>query len=354
MKCPKCGYNSFEHLDSCKKCGNSLTAFKESLGLRALILPAGATMATVAQVASDDYNVTATTHDSTGDETFQWDMPSPGPVATKEDASTGDFDLDFGEEAKPATPAAADPFSFEDDLLSATSPQAEPPEQSPVAEFSFDLPDTQVAATSPSDVEISTGSGDLQIEAEAADNIFGEFAFETPDSQDAVMAPNDAGITQEALGHLAPQADNDNVFGEFSLDIGDNQGSESTLLDAATNLQSPDMASAIDDADAVFGEFSFEEPEVPAFSSAPTEQGNAQTTSDFPFDPFGDLDESAFKEEVSAPVSNPIGELDLDSFLATSEPATAPKDKDVTSGLEKQQLAGNDFDDLFGELAEKK
>src|SRR3970282_1132354 len=24
MKCPKCGFNSFEYLDACKKCGNTL------------------------------------------------------------------------------------------------------------------------------------------------------------------------------------------------------------------------------------------------------------------------------------------------------------------------------------------
>lgn len=39
MKCPKCGYNSFEFLDNCKKCSSDLVAFKESLGIRPVILP---------------------------------------------------------------------------------------------------------------------------------------------------------------------------------------------------------------------------------------------------------------------------------------------------------------------------
>lgn len=33
MKCPKCGYNSFDHLESCKKCGGDLAQFKADHGL---------------------------------------------------------------------------------------------------------------------------------------------------------------------------------------------------------------------------------------------------------------------------------------------------------------------------------
>jgi uncharacterized RDD family membrane protein YckC len=33
MKCPKCGYNSFDHLESCKKCGGDLAQFKAEHGL---------------------------------------------------------------------------------------------------------------------------------------------------------------------------------------------------------------------------------------------------------------------------------------------------------------------------------
>ncbi len=33
MKCPKCGYVSFDYLDTCKKCGNDLTSVRAILGL---------------------------------------------------------------------------------------------------------------------------------------------------------------------------------------------------------------------------------------------------------------------------------------------------------------------------------
>lgn len=39
MKCPKCGFTSFDYLDSCKKCGNELQAFKNKFGLRSVLFP---------------------------------------------------------------------------------------------------------------------------------------------------------------------------------------------------------------------------------------------------------------------------------------------------------------------------
>jgi uncharacterized RDD family membrane protein YckC len=39
MRCPKCGYNSFDHLDSCKKCGTDLVEFKQSFGIRSVLFP---------------------------------------------------------------------------------------------------------------------------------------------------------------------------------------------------------------------------------------------------------------------------------------------------------------------------
>ena len=39
MKCPKCGYNSFEYYDNCPKCLNDLTGYKAAHGLKAMALP---------------------------------------------------------------------------------------------------------------------------------------------------------------------------------------------------------------------------------------------------------------------------------------------------------------------------
>lgn len=53
MKCPKCGYNSFDYLDSCKKCGKDLVEFKQRFGIKSVLFP-GATAATAANLAEDE------------------------------------------------------------------------------------------------------------------------------------------------------------------------------------------------------------------------------------------------------------------------------------------------------------
>ncbi len=39
MKCPKCGYHSFEHLDTCRKCGFALVGHKAKFKLRGFFVP---------------------------------------------------------------------------------------------------------------------------------------------------------------------------------------------------------------------------------------------------------------------------------------------------------------------------
>jgi hypothetical protein len=44
MKCPKCGYHSFDHLDNCKKCNNDLVEHKAKFNLSGFFSPGKATM----------------------------------------------------------------------------------------------------------------------------------------------------------------------------------------------------------------------------------------------------------------------------------------------------------------------
>ena len=37
MKCPKCGFNSFEYYDNCKKCFSDLTGYKVTYGLKEIV-----------------------------------------------------------------------------------------------------------------------------------------------------------------------------------------------------------------------------------------------------------------------------------------------------------------------------
>lgn len=93
MKCPKCGYNSFEYLDSCKKCGNDLSTFKEAHGIRPIVIPPVVSPATV--------GVTSDATDSPSqplpqEETFTWEEPlgSPPQIKAGDDIFT-DLDLSF-------------------------------------------------------------------------------------------------------------------------------------------------------------------------------------------------------------------------------------------------------------------
>lgn len=40
MRCPKCGFNSFDYLDHCKKCGGDLTGQKLRLKFQGFVAPA--------------------------------------------------------------------------------------------------------------------------------------------------------------------------------------------------------------------------------------------------------------------------------------------------------------------------
>ena len=53
MKCPKCGYHSFDHLDSCKKCSSDLVEHKSKFNLRGFFFP-GQAAAPVPEPAIDE------------------------------------------------------------------------------------------------------------------------------------------------------------------------------------------------------------------------------------------------------------------------------------------------------------
>lgn len=134
MKCPKCGYTSFESYDACRKCSADLTGFKKTYGISALVLPptllAGATVATAAPQTGAVSTVT-------GNEMFSFDLPGEQTAAQ----ST----------AAPMEPVA--PFSFDDaptamPAFSFDTP-SQPAEHDPFASLLETTPEPQKAASSP-------------------------------------------------------------------------------------------------------------------------------------------------------------------------------------------------------------
>lgn len=83
MKCPKCGYNSFEYLEQCKKCSNDLVLFKESTGIRSVLVPVEKTAAAPA-VEKTPEMAADTQQEASGGGEFIWDAPAQvGNTATE-------------------------------------------------------------------------------------------------------------------------------------------------------------------------------------------------------------------------------------------------------------------------------
>lgn len=137
MKCPKCGYNSFEFHDACKKCANDLTSYKDTYGLKPIVLPLEARMSMaeklMAETALSDQK--PDTSDTSAD-MFSFDVPEdktaqavvddpfnfddePIPAAK----SGGEFSFDDGQQSAQAK-AEEDAFA---DLLESTSQEAKAP-----------------------------------------------------------------------------------------------------------------------------------------------------------------------------------------------------------------------------------
>jgi hypothetical protein len=117
MKCPKCGYNSFEIHDTCKKCANDLIGYKNTHGLRSVVLPleARSDMAEklMAQSSQDAHAMAA---DIPAD-MFSFDIPESDPVAI---GNSFPVDDPFNFDEQPASPSpGSEDFSFNEDPKSA-------------------------------------------------------------------------------------------------------------------------------------------------------------------------------------------------------------------------------------------
>lgn len=72
MKCPKCGYHSFESLDNCKKCGHDLIEHKAKYNLRGLTLPGTAVTAEAAATSAAVETGSVATVDADADESIDF------------------------------------------------------------------------------------------------------------------------------------------------------------------------------------------------------------------------------------------------------------------------------------------
>ncbi len=178
MKCPKCGFNSFEYYDNCKKCSSDLIGFKQTYSVASMVLPFEAKDKLSAafrssESSSDQINDMAESHD----DIFSFNLPDD---LSATQAQSNDDPFNFNEPSDDMNQANisnsnVDAFA---DLLE-SSPQAE---ASPFAEAQT-LTSPAPAATI--ETSSSSGPGEFDLESFSWDDTPAETsASETAETTD--------------------------------------------------------------------------------------------------------------------------------------------------------------------------
>ncbi len=154
MKCPKCGFNSFEYYDSCKKCSGDLTGYKQTYSITSIVLPQEAKERLAAEFRSAESTAgqisnTAETHD----DIFSFDLPDDSHSAA---ARHNDNPFNFNEPSPVVKRSSS--YKSEDDVFADLLESTPRTEESPFAAHST----TPAAAKV---VDTSSAPGDFDLES---------------------------------------------------------------------------------------------------------------------------------------------------------------------------------------------
>jgi hypothetical protein len=116
MKCPKCGYNSFEIHDICKRCSNDLSSYKDIHGLKPIVLPLETRTAMAEKMMAGKLEEEHAPVVDVPADMFSFDIPGD-ESGTATTSFKNDDPFDFGDE--PASSVPADDFSFTPEQMSA-------------------------------------------------------------------------------------------------------------------------------------------------------------------------------------------------------------------------------------------
>jgi len=167
MKCPKCGFNSFEYYDSCKKCSSDLIGYKQTYSITSMVLPLEAKEKLAAEFwsaesATDQISDTTETHD----DLFSFDLPDDSPSTP---ARHNDDPFNFDEPSPDVTQTSRS--KSEDDVFTDLLESTSQAEESPFAA-------AQTAAAAKA-ADVSSGLGEFDLES-----------FSWDDTPDAAAAPD--------------------------------------------------------------------------------------------------------------------------------------------------------------------
>lgn len=162
MKCPKCGFNSFEFLESCKKCGAEFGSFKQSHGINPVILRPGAVPAAAPAADVIPEPAAAEAMETVQEDAdFSWSAPeeTPAPQSGMDQADAFDFSLTEPVDAEPAEDSASGNFSFEEQPEPAIDEQAPGFGDAFRDEFSFDDSPLDLSAADTGDGQMAEAGG---------------------------------------------------------------------------------------------------------------------------------------------------------------------------------------------------
>jgi hypothetical protein len=154
MKCPKCGFNSFEYYDSCKKCSADLTGYKLTYSISSLVLPKEVKAMLAAELRSDknstDEEMSAAPEEP--DDIFSFDLPDDSALPSSQPAENP-FDFNEPEPAADQASSRAVADDIFSDLLEST-PQTDVP-----------LFTAQVSAVTKPAAPSSSGTGEFDFDS---------------------------------------------------------------------------------------------------------------------------------------------------------------------------------------------
>jgi hypothetical protein len=154
MKCPKCGYNSFECNDICAKCSHDLTAHKMTFGLKPVVFQKETRIIMAAALAAE--TAAAATPEQPVEQPadlFSFDLPEEETAASSPPEATREDFFSFTEKPETPAPVILDAFTFDDDQAMDTnnspdlfdntpeSPEQESMTQSADPEVTFSTPE---------------------------------------------------------------------------------------------------------------------------------------------------------------------------------------------------------------------
>lgn len=173
MKCPKCGYNSFEYHGSCKKCSADFADYKRTYAITPIVLPPEVRLEKAEQFQAFSSEDTASAeHAEAHNDMFAFDLPEETPPAqpvTVQNDDPFNFDYDLPDMSSPTEKVAEGVFAD----VNGTAAQAEnpfaasaaPESSSSAGEFDLDsFSWNETPAATPPDTDKTAGAASVAVD----------------------------------------------------------------------------------------------------------------------------------------------------------------------------------------------